>query len=41
MSYTIHKRKLEIARPLPRDSNACVRLQRTPFYLVEALVQEK
>ena len=41
MSYTIHKRTLEIARPLTRDSNAGVRLQRTPFCQVEVLVQEK
>jgi hypothetical protein len=41
MSYTIHKRTLEIARPLTRDSNARVRLERTRFYLVEVLVQEK
>jgi hypothetical protein len=40
MSYTIHKCKLEIARPLTRDSNACVRLQRTRFYLVEVLVED-
>jgi hypothetical protein len=40
MSYTIHKRTLEIARPLTRDSNACVRLQRTRFYLVEVLVED-
>jgi hypothetical protein len=44
MSCTIHKRNLEIARPLTRDSNALKCLFSSsahPVYLVEASVQEK